>query len=117
MTVSLTTMGMPPSTGIAPGDVRLGVRFFVTRAFRKRLAGTFEGDGSLGLLDDALDPPSQRVVQALQREQRPAVVHKDDDNVLRVLDGFFRGCGRPFLGACQGESFFVGELRQRAPWH
>ena len=45
----------------------------------------------------------------------PAVVHKDNDDVPRVLDGFFLSRSRQFLGSCQGESFFVGELRPRAP--
>jgi len=45
----------------------------------------------------------------------PAVVHNDDDDILRVLDGFFLSRGRQLLGYRQGDSFFVGELRPRAP--
>src|SRR4029434_1350615 len=44
----------------------------------KRLAGTLEVDGRLGLLDGDLDTPNLCLVQTLQIEQIPAVVYNDN---------------------------------------
>jgi hypothetical protein len=80
----------------------------------KRLAGTFAVDDSLGFRDGDLDTPCLHLVQTLEIEQMPAVVHNGDDDVPRVLNGLCLSRDRQCLGYGQGESFFIGELRPRA---
>jgi hypothetical protein len=64
------------------------------QGLRKRLAGARAGDGRQSLLDGDLDTSKLRLVQTLEREQMPAVVHHDHDDMPRVRDGFFLSRGR-----------------------
>jgi hypothetical protein len=64
----------------------------------KRHAGAREVDSSRGLLESDLDTPKLCFVQTLEIKQMPTIVHHDDDDVPRVLDGLFLSRGGQFLG-------------------
>ena len=108
-------MGTPPSMGIALGRVRTGVRFCVTRVSASAVLGrvTLPAVWACWMALSML--PVCVSSQALESEQMPAVVHKSDADVPRVLDGFFLSRGRPFCGSRQGDDFLVGELRPGSP--
>src|SRR5262245_25940984 len=79
-----TTMGRPPSTGVAPRRPR--IRSPAARhAVLKRLGGTAIDGGRHPLVDCNLHAPGLRVVQLLERDEEAVIVHYGNRHWPTVL--------------------------------